>query len=47
MKIKIGEASFWLANYKGDLPSPMIPNTFSKPLVELAVRITMPHKELD
>ncbi|KMY28275.1 hypothetical protein ACZ11_23875 [Lysinibacillus xylanilyticus] len=45
--IKIGEASFGLANYKGELLSPMIPSTFSKPLVELAVRITMPHKELD
>jgi len=42
--IKIGEASFGLTNYKGDLPCPMIPSTFSKPLVELAVRITMPQR---
>lgn len=41
--IQIGEASFGLTNYKGDLPNPMVPNTFTKPLVELAVRVTMPH----
>lgn len=44
--IQIGEASFGLANHDGDLPSPMIPSTFSKPIVELAVRITMPHMEI-
>ncbi|AJK87495.1 MULTISPECIES: hypothetical protein [Lysinibacillus] len=44
--IQIGEASFGLANHDGDLPSPMIPSTFSKPIVELAVRITMPHVKM-
>ncbi|CAM5719566.1 hypothetical protein LSPH24S_02782 [Lysinibacillus sphaericus] len=29
-----------------DFPSPMIPSTFSQPIVELAVRITMPHMEM-
>lgn len=42
--IQIGEASFGLTNDDRDLPSSMIPNTFSKPIVELAVRITMPHE---
>lgn len=44
--IQIEEASFGLANHDGDLPSPMIPITFQKPIVELAVRITMPHEEI-
>lgn len=44
--IHIGEASFGLANHDEDLPSPMIPSTFSKPIVELAVRITMPNLEI-
>ncbi|WP_324728247.1 hypothetical protein VO178_15575 [Lysinibacillus fusiformis] len=43
--IQIGEASFGLANHYGHLPNPMIPNTFSKLIVELAVRITVPHIE--
>lgn len=44
--IQIGEVSFGLANHIDDLPSPMIPSTFSKPIVELAVRITMPHVDI-
>lgn len=41
--IQVEETSFGFANYISDLPSPMIPSTFSQPIVELAVRITMPH----
>ncbi|MCG7336729.1 hypothetical protein MHZ95_15790 [Sporosarcina sp. ACRSM] len=41
--IQIEEASFGLVNYTRELPSPMIPSAFSKPIVEMAVRITMPH----
>ncbi|MDM5350124.1 hypothetical protein QUF65_04410 [Lysinibacillus sphaericus] len=43
---KKAEVSFGLANHIDDLPSPMIPSTFSKPIVELAVRITMPHVDI-
>ena len=41
--IQIGEASFGLVNYKCGMSSLVIPSAFSKPIVEMAVRITMPH----
>ena len=41
--IQIGEASFGLVNYKRGLSSLVIPDAFSQPIVEMAVRITMPH----
>lgn len=44
--IQIAEASFGLTNYTGEIENPMIPSTFDKPLIELAVRIKIPHTEL-
>lgn len=39
--IDVDGASFGLTNYKGSLPSPMIPDTFTLPIVELIVRINL------
>ena len=39
--INVDGVLFGLTNYDGQLPSPMIPNTFSKPIIELIVQIDL------
>ncbi|MCM3359673.1 hypothetical protein [Psychrobacillus sp. MER TA 171] len=39
--IDVEEASFGLTNRIGKLPSPMIPETFTSPLIELIVKINL------
>lgn len=39
--IDVDGASFGLTNHKGKLPSPMIPETFTTPIVEMIVRINL------
>lgn len=39
--IDIEEASFGLTNWTGKLPSPMIPKTFSPPIIEMIVKINL------
>ena len=39
--IDVEEASFGLANHIKKLPSPMIPETFTTPIIELIVRINL------
>lgn len=40
--IDVGEATFGLTNYNGDLPSNMIPESFHGPIVEMLVKINVP-----
>ncbi|MBO0603696.1 hypothetical protein I2483_18700 [Sporosarcina sp. E16_3] len=40
--IDVEKASFGLTNYSGNLPSPMIPETFTPPIVEFVVKINLP-----
>lgn len=39
--IDVDGASFGLTNYTGGLPSPMIPKTFTPPIIEMVVRINL------
>lgn len=39
--IKIESASFGLTNRTGNLPSPMIPETFTPPIIEMIVKINL------
>jgi hypothetical protein len=39
--IDVEEASFGLTNRTGSLPSPMIPETFTPPIIEMAVKINL------
>ncbi len=39
--IDLDGASFGLTNYNKSLPSPMIPDTFTSPIIELIVRINL------
>ena len=39
--IDIEGASFGLTNYTGNLPSPMIPETLTPPIIEMIVKINL------
>ena len=39
--INIENATFGLTNWTGSLPSPMIPNNFSSPIIEMIVKINL------
>ncbi|MBO0587865.1 hypothetical protein [Sporosarcina sp. E16_8] len=39
--VVVEEASFGMTNHTGNLPSPMIPETFTTPIIELIVRINL------
>ena len=39
--IDIEKASFGLTNRTGNLPSPMIPETFTSPIIEMIVKINL------
>lgn len=39
--IDVENASFGLTNWTGNLPSPMIPETFSPPIIEMIVKINL------